>query len=60
MVKEKNSAANSVKAGDVKIFDTPPVPWLTPELIAGAHQVFSYQPVRACRAPWPVNWMLMS
>jgi len=40
MVKEKNSAANSVKAGEVKLFDATPVPRLTPELITGAHKVF--------------------
>jgi Zn-dependent alcohol dehydrogenase len=40
MVKEKNSAANSVKAGEVKLFDTTPVRRLTPELIPIAHKVF--------------------
>ncbi len=39
MVKEKNSAANSVKTGEVKLFDTIPVPRLSPELITGAHKV---------------------
>jgi len=36
MVKEKNQAANSVQSGEVKLFDTAPVPRLTPELITGA------------------------
>jgi hypothetical protein len=30
MVKEKNSAANSVKAGEAKLFDTTPCPTVNP------------------------------
>jgi hypothetical protein len=40
MVKGKNSAANSVKAGEVKLFDKTPVPRLTSEPITGAQKVF--------------------
>lgn len=37
---EKNSAANSVQAYEVKLFDTTPIPRLITELITGAHKVF--------------------
>ena len=40
MDKEKNQAANSVNAGEAKLFDTTPAPRLTPELIIGAHKLF--------------------
>jgi len=36
ILNEKSSAANSVKAGEVRLFDTTPVPRLTP----GGHKVF--------------------
>jgi hypothetical protein len=39
MVKERNSARNSVlKTGEVKLFDTIPVPRLTPEIILTHHE----------------------
>jgi hypothetical protein len=41
MVMEKNSAAGSVKAGEVKLFDTTPAPRSTSELITGAHKLFA-------------------
>lgn len=41
MVKEKNSAANSVRAGEVQPFDTTPVLRLTPECITGTYKVFA-------------------
>ena len=40
MVKEKNQAGKSVKAAEITLFDTTPVPQLTHKLINIAHEVF--------------------